>query len=139
MNEKNKPDDDGKQSDGDKSKINIKFKPINLPLKVRENIPIDFWKNENQEATNDDEPLILEIHDAHEGEAERGKCIVCYKGIYESDTDVFKCPNCGREAHYLCATIFLTEHGICPVCSTKLILDKLTGKYVAVEHDKNNH
>lgn len=105
----------------------IKFKP----LSIKQNIPIDFWKPKEDEAS--DEPMILEVKDANEGVPERSKCIVCYKSILENDKDTFKCPNCGREAHYLCATIFITEHGICPVCSTKIVLDKISGEYVAID------
>ncbi|MHA1792322.1 MAG: hypothetical protein ACTSVI_06725 [Promethearchaeota archaeon] len=109
-----------------REKFHLKFKSPNEHLSIKEDIPLDFYEKGNE----GDEPQIIEIHDIHENEKERGKCIVCYKSIYENDNDVFICPNCGREAHYLCATIFLTEHGICPVCSTRLMLDKKTGKYV---------
>ena len=106
---------------------NIKFKP----LTIKQDIPIDFWKKKEDDAS--DEPMILEVKDANDGVPERVKCIVCYKSILENDKDTFKCPNCGREAHYLCATIFITEHGICPVCSTKIALDRDTGEYVAID------
>lgn len=94
----------------------IKFKPMT----IKQDIPIDFWKKKDEDGS--DEPMILEVKDANEGVPEKAKCIVCYKSILENDEDLFKCPNCGREAHYLCATIFITEHGICPVCSTKIAL-----------------
>ena len=102
---------------------NIKFKP----LAIKNDIPIDFWKKKDDDES--DEPTILEVHDADEGKVEKEKCIVCYKPIFNNDTDVFSCPNCGREAHYLCATIFITEHQICPVCSSRLEIDAITGKW----------
>lgn len=102
--------------------MNIKFKA----LAIKHDIPIDFWKKKEDES---DEPMIIEVHDADEGKVEKEKCIVCYKPIFENDADVFACPNCGREAHYLCATIFITEHQICPVCSSKLEIDQVSGKW----------
>ncbi|MHA1714268.1 MAG: hypothetical protein ACTSXP_01365, partial [Promethearchaeota archaeon] len=104
-------------------------------LEIQIDIPIKFWTKESEETDvedDDDDIMILEIKDLNEDSTEKGTCIICYKPIYDNDRDLFKCPNCGREAHYLCATIFLTEYGICPVCSTKLVLDKKTGKYVAL-------
>ncbi|MBN2150035.1 MAG: hypothetical protein JW839_01190 [Candidatus Lokiarchaeota archaeon] len=108
----------------------IKFKE----LAIRQDVPIDFWRKKKE--VDEDEPLIVEVKDANEGVPVRGKCIVCYKPIYDTQTekeDLFSCPNCGREAHYLCATIFITEHKICPVCSSNLELDKATGAYVVVK------
>jgi len=118
-----KPDE---KQDDNKHLINVKFKQ----LAIKNDIPIDFWKKQDDES---DEPMILEIKDANEGVPSRGKCIVCYKPVYENDADLFACPNCAREAHYLCATIFITEHQICPVCSSKLEIDKKTGKYNVVK------
>ncbi|NMC07876.1 MAG: hypothetical protein GYA24_21885 [Candidatus Lokiarchaeota archaeon] len=114
-------------ADGKKA-IDLKFKP----MAIRQDIPIDFWKKKEEE--DEDGPMILEVKEAHEGEPVRGKCIVCYKPIYESEkNDLFSCPNCSREAHYLCATIFITEHQICPVCSSKLAHDNGTGKWTVVK------
>ena len=107
----------------EKDGLNLKFKP----MRIKEDIPIDFQK-EPESNDDEDEPLIVGVEEP----SERGKCIVCYKPIYENDNDVFRCPNCQREAHYLCATIFITEHEICPVCSTKLAINKDTGEYVAL-------
>lgn len=105
----------------------IKFKA----LAIRQDIPIDFWKKKEED---DDSPMILEVKDANEGVPVRGKCIVCYKPIYETEKDdMFSCPNCNREAHYLCATIFISEHLICPVCSSKLAQDKATGEWIVVK------
>jgi len=103
--------------------MHMKFKS----LAIKNDIPIDFWKKKDDEES--DEPTILEVHDADEGKVEKKKCIVCYKPIFENDADVFSCPNCGREAHYLCATIFITEHQICPVCSSRLEIDAITGMW----------
>nr|MDO8111787.1 hypothetical protein [Candidatus Sigynarchaeota archaeon] len=115
------------KQDDDKTITNIKFKA----LAIKKDIPIDFWKKKDD--ADSDEPTILEVHEANEGVPVRGKCIVCYKPIYQNDADVFSCPNCSREAHYLCATIFITEHQICPVCSSKLQINKTTGKYTVVK------
>ena len=101
-----------------------------VKLKITKDIPFDFWRKDETSGENDDGPTIIEITDANEGVPVRGKCIVCYKPIYENEKDdLFTCPNCNREAHYLCATIFITEHEICPVCSTPLLLDHATGQY----------
>ncbi|MEX2681037.1 MAG: hypothetical protein Q6373_005515 [Candidatus Sigynarchaeota archaeon] len=118
------------KTDESKKVSEIKFKP----LAIRQDVPIDFWKK--KDTVVEDEPMIVEVKDANEGVPVRGKCIVCYKPIYDTQTekdDLFSCPNCSREAHYLCATIFITEHKICPVCSSKLELDKGTGNYVVVK------
>lgn len=64
----------------------------------------------------EDSPVIVTVEDV----PKRGTCIVCHEPVFEYDKDLFTCPNCSREAHFLCATIFVTEHGICPVCSTRL-------------------
>ncbi len=110
-----------------KKGMDIKFKP----LAIRQNVPIDFWKKKEED---EDAPMIVEIKDANEGVPVRGKCIVCYKPIYETEKDdLFACPNCNREAHYLCATIFITEHLICPVCSSKLAHDDAAGKWIVVK------
>jgi predicted nucleic acid-binding Zn ribbon protein len=105
-----------------------------VKLKITKDIPFEFWRKENT-GGDDDEPTIIEVTDANEGVPVRGKCIVCYKPIFEGDSDLFTCPNCNREAHYLCATIFITEHEICPVCSTPLRLDHATGKYSTATED----
>jgi DNA-directed RNA polymerase subunit RPC12/RpoP len=120
--------------DATKKRMDIKFKllgkPLDKPLAIKHEIPIDFWRKKD----DDDEPMIVEVHEANEGVPSRGKCIVCYKPIYETEkNDMFSCPNCNREAHYLCATIFITEYLICPVCSSKLELDKKSGKYFVVK------
>jgi hypothetical protein len=110
-----------------KKGLDIKFKE----LAIRQNVPIDFWKKKDDD---EDNPMIVEVKDANEGVPVRGKCIVCYKPIYETEKDdMFSCPNCNREAHYLCATIFISEHLICPVCSSKLAQDKATGEWIVVK------
>ncbi len=107
----------------------IKFKA----LAIRQDIPIDFWKKKEEEE-DEDGPMIVEVKEANEGVPVRGKCIVCYKPIYETEKDdLFSCPNCNREAHYLCATIFISEHLICPVCSSKLEQNKATGEWIVVK------
>ncbi len=88
--------------------------------------PVEFWQKDGGDG---DGPVIVEITTP----VEKGKCIVCYKPIFETDADLFSCPNCGREAHYLCATIFITEHEICPVCQSRLKKEPGTGKYVVVK------
>ncbi|MHA1999065.1 MAG: hypothetical protein ACTSU9_13155 [Promethearchaeota archaeon] len=116
------------EPEDDMSSINgIKFKAMKK-MEIREDIPLEFWKESEED---EEEPRIIEVKDKNEGVPVRGKCIVCYKEIYENDSDLFRCPNCGREAHYLCATIFITEHGICPVCSTKIERTE-NGKYAAI-------
>jgi predicted nucleic acid-binding Zn ribbon protein len=122
---------DEKKTDTKKA-IDISFKVLAKPLSIKEEIPIDFWRKKDDD--DEDGPMIVEVKDANEGVPVRGKCIVCYKPIYETEKDdLFSCPNCNREAHYLCATIFITEHLICPVCSTMLQLDKATGEYFVVK------
>nr|MDO8116674.1 hypothetical protein [Candidatus Sigynarchaeota archaeon] len=108
--------------DGEERKQN---NPDNNPTENVKWFPVDFWRQES----NDDSPVIVEVTTP----VEKGKCIVCYKPIFETDADLFKCPNCGREAHYLCATIFITEHEICPVCQNRLIKDKSSGKFIVVK------
>jgi predicted nucleic acid-binding Zn ribbon protein len=117
---------DQKPVEGKKG-LDIKFKE----LAIRQNVPIDFWKKKDDD---EDNPMIVEVKEANEGVPVRGKCIVCYKPIYETEKDdMFSCPNCNREAHYLCATIFISEHLICPVCSSKLAQDKATGEWIVVK------
>ncbi len=114
--------------DETKKVIDLKFKA----LAIRQDVPIDFWRKKKED--DEDGPMIVEVKDANEGVPVRGKCIVCYKPIYETEKDdLFSCPNCSREAHYLCATIFISEHLICPVCSSKLAQDKATGEWIVVK------
>lgn len=126
----------------DDDALELSFKPMKVPDSIQEDIPLDFWEEEENEGSGNTyeeeggDPRIIEIKDVHDGVPIRGKCIVCYKAIYENDTDLFECPNCHREAHYLCATIFITEHGICPVCSTKIKRDSISGEYIIVEGSK---